>query len=201
MRPYAMLGLLLTLTACSVVDDGVGSIIGNPADGLFDFIGDTVSFKANPNRPEPESDTIRRAMGQDVQGEPLVSETGNIWPTMPRQEPTLLDLQRAPTVSPMAPPKPVGSSAPAAPAAVAPATAVPVTLAPQAAPVAAPRIAPAAATAVPTPSGNAILTAGQNGILTYTLPSGASGRAIDNGNGTMTLIGTDGQVMSVPAPR
>ncbi len=205
MRPFAMLGLLLSLAACSVIDDGVGSIVGNPADGMLNFVGDTVSFKSNPNRPEPESDTIRRAMGQDVQSEALVSETGNIWPTMPRQEPTMQDLQRAPAAmapatTPQPAPRPVGSSTPPAPVVL---TAQPaVTAAP--APVAAPRIAPASmpsGTALPTPNGSAILTPGQNGILSYTLPSGASGRAIDNGNGTMTLIGTDGQVMSVPAPR
>ena len=106
----------------------------------------------------------------------------------------------APAVSPQPAPKPVGSSTPPAPVALT--TQPVVTAAP--APVAAPRIAPAAVTsgtALPTPNGSAILTSGQNGILSYTLPSGASGRAIDNGNGTMTLIGTDGQVMSVPAPR
>jgi hypothetical protein len=200
MRPYATLGLLLSLTACSVVDDGIGSIFGNPADGWLDFVGDTVSFKSNPNRPEPESDTIRRAMGQDVQTEPLVSETGNIWPVMPRQEPTMQELQRAPApMAAVAPARAVGSSSPPAPVNVVPAVvAAPVMAAP------APRIAPAplaSGTALPTPNGNAILTAGQNGILSYTLPSGASGRAIDNGNGTMTLIGADGQVMSVPAPR
>ncbi len=203
MRSFATLGLLLILTACSAFDDGVGSILGNPTDGLFDFFGDTVSFRANPNRPQPESDTIRRAMGQDVQTEPLASETGNIWPTMPRQEPSLQELQRAPApmaAGPAAAPRVVGSSTPPAP----------VTLPPQQAPITpvaspAPRIAPAnpmvTGGSLPTPNGNAILTPGQNGILSYTLPSGLTGRAIDNGNGTMTLIGADGQVMSVPAPR
>ena len=203
MRPFAMFGLLLSLAACSVIDDGVGSIVGNPTDGLLDFIGDTVSFKSNPNRPEPESDTIRRAMGQDVQSEALVSETGNIWPTMPRQEPTMQELQRAPAAMPSAAatqpaqPAPVPVAAAPSPAPVVLSAPAPVTAAPT-------RIASAAltsGTALPTPNGSAILTSGPNGILSYTLPSGATGRAIDNGNGTMTLIGTDGQVMSVPAPR
>jgi hypothetical protein len=205
MRPYATLGLLLSLAACSVIDEGIGSVIGNPTDGLLDFVGDTVSFKSNPNRPEPESDTIRRAMGQDVQSDALVSETGNIWPTMPRQEPTMQELQRAPTPTPPAAaaqpaPSPAIASTPPAPVVL---PTQPVVTAPPA-PVASSRIASAgitSGTALPTPNGHAILTADHNGIMSYTLPSGASGRAIDNGNGTMTLIGTDGQVMSVPAPR
>ena len=46
-----------------------------------------------------------------------------------------------------------------------------------------------------------LLNVGANGIMNYTLPNGATGRAIDNGNGTVTLIGADGQVMTVPASR
>jgi len=49
--------------------------------------------------------------------------------------------------------------------------------------------------------GSALITSGQNGIMSYTLPSGATGRAINNGNGTMTLIGADGTVLTAPAPR
>jgi hypothetical protein len=74
-----------------------------------------------------------------------------------------------------------------------------------AAPAPAPAIPPATSipsgTSLATPMGAAVLSTGTNGIISYTLPSGATGRAIDNGNGTMTLIGADGQVVSVPAPR
>jgi hypothetical protein len=71
--------------------------------------------------------------------------------------------------------------------------------------VPAPQVAPpapiASGTVLQTGSGPAVITSGNNGIMTFTLPNGTTGRAINNGNGTMTLIGTDGTVMSVPAPR
>ena len=205
MRLLAPLGLLLLLTACNSAGGGIGTMIGNPADGWLDFIGDTVSFRTNPNRPEPESDTIRRVMGQEIEAEPLTTETGNIWPAMPRREPTAVDLENAPASakSPAAnipTAKPVGSAAVVPPVQIAapppptPAIMQPVRPIPPATPI-------ASGSSLPTPGGNAILTTSPNGIITYTLPSGAGGRAIDNGNGTLTLIGNDGQVISVPAPR
>ena len=199
MRHIFSLGLIITLAACQSNGDklaSAGDILGNPTDGMLGFIGDTVSFKTNPNRPMPESDTILRAMGQPVEADPLLPEAGNIWPALPRQEPTLLDLQKPPpTVSSQQ-----GSSTPPQPMALIP---PPVVREPArvAAPVAPqPQIAPAATT-LATPGGTAVLNVGANGVTTYTLPGGSTGRAIDNGNGTMTLIGNDGQVTSVPAPR
>ena len=196
----AIFGMVLMLSACQTVSDSVGGYVGDPSDGWFGFLGDTISFKANPNRPLPESDNIRRAMGEDVQVEPVVTEAGNIWPSQPRAEPTVQALQRAPDPTPPRPAvaAPVPQATPARPA-VAPTAPAPT---PASAPASAAPIAPAnTAGTLSTPKGNAILTTGPNGIITYTLPSGATGRAIDNGNGTMTLIGADGQVMSVPAPR
>ncbi len=198
MRLLAPLGLLVLLTACESVSDTAGNLIGNPTDGLLDFIGDTVTFQGNPNRPQPESDNIRRVMGQPVEAEPLTSESGNIWPSLPRREPTAAALEKSPA--------PAGAAKPAAkPVAMSPAVQpAPQPPAPKAAPPA-PTIPPAttirSGASLATPSGNAILTTGANGVINYTLPNGSAGRAIDNGNGTMTLIGADGQVMSVPAPK
>ncbi|MCX7383586.1 MAG: hypothetical protein NT133_19725 [Alphaproteobacteria bacterium] len=195
MRLLAPLGLLVLLTACESVIETAPTLIGNPADGWLDYIGNTITFRSNPNRPQPESDNIRRVMGQPVDIEPLTSETGNIWPALPKREPTAVELEKAP---------PANADPAVKPAAMAP-TAQPAAPMPVAAPAPAPTIPPATAitngSALPTPSGNAILTSGANGVLTYTLPSGATGRAINNGNGTITLIGADGQVMSVPAPK
>lgn len=194
MRPFASLVLLLPLAACGTV----GNIVGNPFDGFADFLGDTVSFKANPNRPVPESDNIRRVMGQDVQAEPILSEAGNIWPAMPRVEPTKSALEQPP--APLSMRGPVGSPSGTSPG-TAPLPLTPVPAATSAAP-SIPSAAPiASGTALVTGKGAAIITTGNSGIMTYTLPSGATGRAIDNGNGTMTLIGTDGTVMTAPAPR
>jgi hypothetical protein len=52
-----------------------------------------------------------------------------------------------------------------------------------------------------TPQGQAVITNGSNGVQNYTLPNGGTGRVINNGNGTVTLIGADGTVQSAPAPR
>ena len=197
MRPLAPLGLLLLLSACNVV--------GNPLDGFGGFLGDTISFQSNPNRPIPESDNIRRVMGQEVENEPILSETGNIWPAMPRVEPSRMTLEQAPAARPLAT-APARASAPlAAPPPIAPTPIAPAPVAPPpptaAAPVIPPATAIASGTTLGTAKGPAILTTGPNGIISYTLPSGATGRAINNGNGTMTLIGTDGTVMSAPVPR
>ncbi len=213
MRPIAPLGLLLLLSACNSV--------GNPLDGFGGFLGDTISFQSNPNRPIPESDNIRRVMGQEVENEPILSETGNIWPAMPRVEPTRITLEQAPPAHPMAAAPiaapiaaPVATPTPATPTPATPTPLAPTPVAPPPPPpqpppqpptVAAPVIPPATAitsgTTLATAKGPAILTTGANGIINYTLPSGATGRAINNGNGTMTLIGTDGTVMSAPVPR
>jgi hypothetical protein len=174
MRQTALLGLLLALSAC-------GNPVGNPADGLGGFMGDTVTFRTHPNRPQADSDTARRAMGMPADTAPLLPAPGNIWPELPKTEPALSDL----------PPPPKAPPPQATPAAARPAPA------PAARPAAA---IPAPSTrSLATPRGNAVLETGANGMISYTLPSGATGRAIDNGNGTMTLIGTDGQVMTVPA--
>lgn len=198
MRLLAPLGLLVLLTACESVVETAPTLIGNPADGWLGYIGDTITFKSNPNRPQPESDNIRRVMGQPVESEPLTSETGNIWPALPRREPTAAELEKAPPAGAKPAAKPVAMAPAAPPAATAPAAA-PASAAP-ASPIP-PATAIANGASLATPNGNAILTTGANGVLTYTLPSGATGRAINNGNGTMTLIGADGQVMSVPAPK
>ena len=208
MRPLAPLGLVLLLGACSFSDG-----FTNPFEGMGGYIGDTITFRSGPNRPLAESDNIRRAMGDDVEVEPMLPESGNIWPGTPRQDPTMMAPAVAPqaaapqasapqaSVSPTPNPVPGSSVAPQAPVVVAKA---PVPVAPVSVP--APVIAPATAllpsgTAVATPQGSAVITTTQSGLMNYTLPSGATGRAINNGNGTMTLIGADGTVLTAPAPR
>jgi hypothetical protein len=54
---------------------------------------------------------------------------------------------------------------------------------------------------VQTQQGPAVISTGNNGLMTFTLPNGGTGRAIDNGNGTMTLISPDGGVQTVNSPR
>jgi hypothetical protein len=58
-----------------------------------------------------------------------------------------------------------------------------------------------AGSVVQTPQGPATITNSANGTQSFTLPGGMSGRAINNGNGTVTLISPNGSVQSVPVPR
>ncbi len=194
MRHIAMLGLILLLPACS---------------GLGGMISDTVSFNRNPNLPPGDSDNMLRVRGEGVETVPLLPEPGNVWPGPPQPEPTLGDLQREqnqgelppPAQVPVVPhPQPRGSSTP--PESVQPNAPAPLPLNPPAL-----RNAPSVALPPPvpgvvqTPQGSAVISTTRNGQQTYTLPNGVTGRAISNGNGTVTLIGPDGSVQSVPAPR
>ncbi len=209
MRRIAILGLVLLLPACESWDTGIHDFVASPFVGFGGAVGDAITFHRNPNQPPIDSDNISRARGIPVDTAPLLPEPGNVWPGPPRPEPTLQDVERLqnqaepaatppnPT-TPVAPhPQPRGSSAP------------PVPLRPSNGPVSAAPPAPAPSYALPppltgvvqTPQGAAVITNTGNGVQTYTLPNGSSGRAISNGNGTVTLIGPDGAVQSVPAPR
>jgi hypothetical protein len=213
MRRLLLLGSLLALPGCQ-------SYVGNPFDGFGGFLSDTTSFRTDPNRPSADSENMKRAMGEAVNAPPLLPEPGNVWPGPPRPEPTLQDIERDPgmpaadtqgnpppgTSAPGVPPAvhrqprgsstPPGSVQPSAPAALAspPPSPSPASSSPQL-PV------PLSAGVVQTPQGQAIITSGANGVQQYTMPDGSSGRAIPNANGTVTLIGPDGAVQSVPAPR
>lgn len=212
MRRIALLGLTLLLPACESWSTGIGDYVASPFAGLGGMISDTVTIRRNPNMPLGDSDNLNRARGLLVETAPLLPEPGNVWPGPPRAEPTLQDMERlrsdvpavqAPAVQApavQAPhPQPRGSSTPPGP--VRPVPAAPLPLTPPA------RLAPSVALPAPmtgvvqTPQGPAVITNTGNGVQTYTLPNGGTGRAISNGNGTVTLIGPDGSVQSVAAPR
>ncbi len=209
----ALLGFVVLLPGCAYV--------GNPFDGFGGFLADTTNYRLNPNRPMVDSVNLHRAMGQQVDVAPLLPEAGNVWPGPPKPDPTLQDIEReqnnpsaqplttpdgrsAPgaavsTQLPVAPhPQPRGSSTPPGDAPVPP----PATIAaPPARSLAPPQSAAPGAGVAQTSAGQAVISNGANGIQQFTMPNGATGRAITNGNGTTTLIGPDGAVQSVPTPR
>jgi hypothetical protein len=201
MRRIALLGFVLLLSAC-------GDYVGSPFDGFGGFMHDSFTF--NANRPVADSITVRRVLGDTADAEPLLPEAGNIWPPPPRPDPSLSDIEKEIEQQPGSPPPPArGSTVP--PPLLQPgnqSAAPPLTSPPaQPATVSAPPVQPAAmpapladGTAISTPKGPAIISNGGNGVQTFTLPNGTSGRAINNGNGTMTLIGADGTVQSVSVP-
>ena len=52
-----------------------------------------------------------------------------------------------------------------------------------------------------TPSGPAVTNGGTSGYQTTTTPGGGSAIIVPNGNGTSTIIHSDGKIETVPTPR
>jgi hypothetical protein len=192
-----LLGLTLLLPGCAYV--------GNPFDGFPGFIGDTHTIHRGVNAPSGDSINMRRARGQQMPEDPLLPEQGNIWPGPPPPEPTLSDLEKQ-QGNPVPPgeefprlPPPRGSTAsPPGQVPGAPMSSIPTN--PPVSP-GAPSITASPPVVVQTDRGPATIQTDTNGIQTFQMPGGASGHVVNNGNGTMTLIGNDGRVFSAPAPR
>jgi hypothetical protein len=192
-----LLGLTLLLPGCAFA--------GNPFDGFGGFVGDTHSIHRGVNSPAGDSINMQRARGAEVPEQPLLPEQGNIWPGPPPPEPTLSDLEQQQGITthpgeefPRLPPPRGSQSPPPAPLPGAPMSSMPAY--PPPSPVA-PAIVSTPPVVVQTDRGPATVTTDANGIQTFQMPGGASGHVVNNGNGTMTLIGNDGRVFSAPAPR
>lgn len=191
MRRFALFGLVLLLPGCT---------------GFGDFVGDTFSYRTNPNAPIGNSENMRRARGLDAEIEPLVPEPGNIWPGPVQAMPTLQDLERGgfqptPTGTPYAPdhrqPAPRGSSTP--PGSVQPGLPPELRVPPPAISTAPPARNPAGQV-VQTPRGPGVTSGGTPGYQTLTTPQG-SAVVVPNGNGTSTVIHSDGRVETIPTPK
>jgi len=191
-------GLVLLLSGCAQ--------LGNPFDGFGGFIGDTHTIHRNVNSPPGDSVNMLRARGEEPTAAPLLPEQGNVWPGPPPPEPTLSDLEKEQGITnpgeefPRLPPA-RGSGSPPAPGPVQPQPGAPMssfTPAPSPGP---PSIQATPPVSVPTDRGQATITTDTNGIQSFRLPDGSGGHVVNNGNGTMTLIGNDGRVFSAPAPR
>lgn len=160
-------------------------------------------FTAGTDRylPTGNSENLLRAQGLPVAVQPLTTEPGNVWPPPPAAEPTLELLEQEGGQLPneaVPPPVPAqrGSSTPP------PMPAPPPTSIPAIPPVAAPN-APAVPPppVVNTPSGPAAVSGGGGGYRTVTLPNGTTGIVVPNGNGTSTVIYSNGQVQTIPTPK
>lgn len=200
MRRLLPLSLLVMLPGC----DFIGNYVGNPFAGFGTFIGNTISFDTNPNRPQGDTPNLRRVRGDEQIADPLTPEPGNVWPGPLPPAKTLSDLQRDsaqplggmdPDPTPRITP-PRGSSIPPAPL---PRASAPILTPPPAnQPLATPR---PQSRVFQTPQGPAITNVGGNGIETFTLPNGMTGTVSNNGNGTATLIRSDGVTTVVTVPR
>ena len=189
------LGLLILCLGAS----GCGQYASSPFDGFAGFIGDTHTINRGPNAPIGDSENMRRVRGLGPEAEPLVPQSGNVWPGPGKAEPTLNDIiketPQLPSGAEMKLPGVRGSSTPPGPVTPAPA-ASPVLSAPPTPPA---QPAPAIKT-LQTPQGPATVSGGP-GVQTYTSPTGTTGLLVPNGNGTSTLIAPDGSVQTVPTPK
>ncbi|MDE2573739.1 MAG: hypothetical protein KGL55_00345 [Rhodospirillales bacterium] len=195
LAPTLTLALTLALGACAAP----GEYVGSPFDGAGGFLSDTLVTRTAPNRPPIASENMRRVQGEAAALPPLLPEPGNVWPPPPTPDPTLADLERQQSGQPLPGQPQPGQSQPGQSQSGQPApqsAAQPLGQSPGL-----PREQPAPTGTVQTSQGPAIIRNDANGQQSYTLPNGQHGRAINNGNGTITLIGNDGSVQSVPAPR
>jgi hypothetical protein len=183
------------------------------------------STGSNPHMPVDGSETMRRAMGEPVEIEPLTTEPGDVWPGPVAPEPTLSDIERQglqtqperpvpgspefqnqqqgqpPNQPPNLPPPPAkrGSSSP--PVANVPRLApLPPPTPPQATNPTPPARNPAGQVYT-TPNGPAVTGGGGPGYQTTTTPGGGSAIIVPNGNGTSTIIHSNGTIETVPTPR
>jgi hypothetical protein len=197
MRRHALLGLCLLLPSCGGYNYATW---WNPPF--------TTGFQ--PHAPVGDAENMRRARGEDVIVKPLTPEPGDVWPGPLQPEPTLEDLVKQGNMG--LPEQPVpgsplqrgtqppaqGSSTPL------PGNAQP-GLPPQqpnvsGAPAAPPARNPAGQV-LQTPGGPAVTNGGTGGYQTLTEPGGGSAVVVPNGNGTSTIIHSDGRIETVPTPK
>ncbi|HLJ06064.1 MAG TPA: hypothetical protein VKT26_07320 [Acetobacteraceae bacterium] len=173
----------------------------------------------NPNFPAGDSENLRRVTGEQVDMPVLTTEPGDVWPGPLPPEPTLQELEQqtgqqgqteqpvpgstnyrsqAPNLPP--PPARRGSSTPPVPnqPALPP---LPNPAPPQATNPVPPPARNPAGQVYQTPSGPAVTNGGTNSYQTTTTPGGGSSIVVPNGNGTSTIIHSDGTIETVPTPR
>ena len=172
---------------------------------------------SNPNFPGGDSENMRRVAGEDVDASPLTPEPGDIWPGPLPKEPTLQELEQQGQPSgperpvpgspdfrsqqPYVPPPPAtrGSSTP--PGSSQPGlTPLPAPTPPRSPDTTPPARNPAGQVFT-TPQGPAVSGGGTSGYQTITPPGGGSAIVVPNGNGTSTVIHSDGRIETVPTPR
>jgi hypothetical protein len=177
---------------------------------------------SDPNQPGTESENMSRVMGNHVEVAPLTPEPGDIWPGPLPPSPTLQDLEqtggltsqpeqavpgspisRGTQPSPQVPPGPAhGSSTPPNGDQLQLNTpAVPPNRTPSAAGTVNPAPRNPAGQVYQTPRGSDVTTGGGTNYQTTTTPGGGSAIIVPNGNGTSTIIHSDGRIETVTTPK
>lgn len=212
MGPSAALSLVVMLGGCSWMDST--GVAAKNAGGIF-------GPAWGGSRPEmlDTSLTIARMRGTAAATEPLLPEPGNVWPAEEAPRATLANpeaaLRGVPAYTPMNPPEagqvPLGSTSRGAPARLRGSSSPPPP------PISLPE--PERANVVPplpplppappqrnegqvvqTPQGPVMTNGGTDRVQTFTAPGGGTG-IIQRDNGTVTVIGPNGQIQTLPAPR
>jgi hypothetical protein len=178
----------------------------------------------NPNAPVGDSENMRRALGGATVETPLHPEPGDIWPGPLPPAPTLRDLEQqapmggmpeqpvpgSPLSRGIAPPGgvPYPSPQPSIGSSVPPGSNQPPLAQPQTVPPLSGYAAPAApppgrvgGQIIQLPGGTGVTTGGGPGYQTTTTPGGGSAIVVPNGNGTSTVIHSDGRIETVPTPK
>jgi hypothetical protein len=202
----AFLGLVLTLSGC-----GYATWWNPPFNGGY-----------NPNQPAGDSENMQRVRGQEPTVARLTTEPGDIWPGPLPPAPTLKELvgtegltsqpalpepgsplSRS-SAAPLPSPNPSeGSSTPPL-ANVQPSSPTSNMRPPipsYATPPAAPPGRGPGGQIVQMPGAPAVTTGGGPGYQTTTTPDGGQSIIVPNGNGTSTVIRSDGRVETVPTPK
>ena len=206
MRRIALASLCLALSGC----------------GYDTWSNPPFSSGDNPHFPVGDSENLRRVTGEQVATPALTPEPGDIWPGPLPPTPTLQELEQQgvqPGVEQPVPGSPqfqqsVPSTqqAPTPPPAPARGSSTPPGsnqpgLAPAPAPAAPrpPNTAPPAPNPggqiVQTPQGPGVTSGGTTGYQTLTTPGGGTAIVVPNGNGTSTIIHSDGRIETVPTTR
>jgi hypothetical protein len=217
MRRIASLRLMLTLSTLAL--GGCGGY--NTWSALPFTTGN------NPNQPVTDSENMRRVMGQPVEVGSLGPEPGDIWPGPLPPSPTLQDLEQGGLTSQPEQPVP-GSPQSRNPQASAPqsnpqatrqapqpargSSTPPGSTQPSLSSTPAPTVGTPSATVQPaprnpagqsyqTPRGSEVTTGGGTNYQTTVSPGGGSSIVVPNGNGTSTIIHSDGRIETVTTPK
>jgi hypothetical protein len=175
----------------------------------------------NPNQPVEESENMHRVLGDTFAAQTITTEPGDIWPGPLPPAPTLKDLETTGGLTPQTqapvPGSPLsrgvegpapspnpssGSSTPPVsnqPGLATPRPAPP--LSSYASPPAAPPGRVPGGQVIQTPEGSTVTTGGTQNYQTGTSPGGGQSIIVPNGNGTSTVIHSDGRIETVPTPK
>jgi hypothetical protein len=209
MRHFATLGLALMLAGC----------------GYDTWWNLPLTPGHQPYAPTGDAENLLRTKGGSVDLAPLTPQPGDVWPGPIPPEPTMQELeQQGMEAQPQQPVPgsplsrgvvPEGGTQPSPPPQVSHGSSTPpgsnqpglapLPYVPPGSPPSARAVPPPARPSygqtVQTPSGTGVTTGGTSGYQTMTMPGGGSAIVVPNGNGTSTVIKSDGTIETIPTPK